>query len=53
MKKTFIIFFLLFSTIFYGQEFNTPNAYFNYIGVEKEAICKLIGNIILPLHTVK
>ncbi len=42
MKKTFLIFCLLFSTIFYGQEFKTPNAYFNYIGVEKEAICKLI-----------
>ncbi len=28
--------------IFNGQEFKTPNAYFNYISLEKEAICKLI-----------
>lgn len=42
MKKLFILLILMFSNFTNGQEFKTPNAYFNYIGVEKEAICKLI-----------
>ena len=49
MKKTVFFLILMFSAITIAQELRTPNAYFSYIGVEKERICKSIWNYNLTL----